>query len=94
MEHKKAGQPMKAKKVRRRLVEQRVQEFVDAAEYVVDRPLLLWAPRIDEIAQALAKAVAKIQERTRMPLRQRSKSRGRRRTELRGAFFKFDQDQG
>jgi hypothetical protein len=62
MERKEKRQPMKTK-VRRRLVEARVQEFVDAAEYVVDRPLLLWAPRIEKHATGLVKAVAKIKKR-------------------------------
>jgi hypothetical protein len=59
---KKAGQQMKTK-VRRRLVEQKIREFVDVARYVTDRPLLLWAPRIDELTTALVRAVTKIKER-------------------------------
>jgi hypothetical protein len=53
------------KKVRRRLVEERVREFRDAAEYVTDHPLLLWSPGVGEKAQALLKEVAKAQRRSR-----------------------------
>lgn len=54
------------KKVRRRLVEAQVQEFRDAAEYVVDHPLLLWAPGIEERAAKLVRAVARLRKRTAM----------------------------
>jgi hypothetical protein len=33
--------------VRRRLVEQRLREFVDAAKFIQSRPLLLWNPMIE-----------------------------------------------
>jgi hypothetical protein len=50
-------------KVRRRDFEQRLHEFLDAVEYITDRPLLLWSPKLDEITKALVKAVRKVRER-------------------------------
>lgn len=52
------------RKVRRQAFEQRVREFVDAAQYVTDHPLLLWSPRLDKITKALIRAVAKHKQRS------------------------------
>jgi hypothetical protein len=42
-----------------------VREFRYAAEYVVDHPLALWNPGLDEIARALVRVVATIKQRRR-----------------------------
>lgn len=52
------------RKIRRRAFEQRVGDFVDAAEFIVDRPWLLWAPGVGSAAKALMKAVAKAKQRS------------------------------
>jgi hypothetical protein len=52
------------KKVRRRLVDEQVRAFMDAAQFVVDHPLVLWAPGIDRAAKLLIRAVAKHQRRS------------------------------
>jgi hypothetical protein len=51
-------------KVRRRLIEKKVAEFMDACEFLVDHPLLLWAPEIETRAAKLVKAVSRLQRRT------------------------------
>jgi hypothetical protein len=53
------------RKVRRQAFEQRVRDFVDAAQFVTDRPLLLWSPRLDKITKSLVKEVARIIDRQR-----------------------------
>lgn len=52
-------------KVRRQTIEKRTREFVDAAQYVTDRPLLLWSPKLDKITRALVKGVARLKDRSR-----------------------------
>jgi len=52
-------------KVRRQAFEQRVRDFIDAAQFITDRPLLLWSPKLDKITKALVKAVERIKERQR-----------------------------
>jgi hypothetical protein len=57
---------MNTGKVRRRLVENRVREFRDACEFVIDHPLLRWSPPVDDAATALVKAVRKARDRQRV----------------------------
>jgi hypothetical protein len=54
---------MNTRKVRRRLVEDRVRDFRDVGEFLIDHPLLLWSPRLDEITKSMVKAFTKIKER-------------------------------
>ena len=54
---------MKSAKVRRQTIEKRTREFMDAAQFVTARPLLLWAPQIGKAAKSLMRAVAKHQQR-------------------------------
>jgi hypothetical protein len=67
---------MKAKKVRRRLIERRIRGFVDVAQYITDRPLLLWAPGIEKHARDLVKAVKKINERLSADHKKAQQDRG------------------
>jgi hypothetical protein len=62
-------------KVRRRTIEERTREFRDACEFLVDHPLLLWAPQIGKAARSLEKAVEKLRRRTMAP-RIKSEKRG------------------
>jgi hypothetical protein len=54
---------MNRQKVRRRLVDEQVRAFMDAAQFVVDHPLALWCPGVDKAAKSLVRAVRKHQQR-------------------------------
>jgi hypothetical protein len=51
-------------KLRRRVVDDRVREFRDAADFIASHPLLLWAPHVEPAAKKLLLAITKIRKRT------------------------------